>query len=81
MTAYCKICGLFLYYLYMEDEYSEFLIGLLKNRIRDLRLKLDRSKNPVFDDDKLTEAEVTSIEAEIKKWKLELKLMNINYDF
>ena len=65
----------------MEDEYTEFIIELLENRIRALRLKLDRSKNPVFEDDKLTTAEITSIEAEIKHWKIEQKLMNINYDF
>ena len=65
----------------MEDEYTEFIIELLENRIRALRLKLDRSKYPVFEDDKLTTAEITSIEAEIKHWKIEQKLMNINYDF
>lgn len=65
----------------MEDEYTEFLIELLENRIRALRLKLDRSKYPVFEDDKLTTAEVTSIEAEIKHWKMEQKLIDINYDF
>ena len=65
----------------MEDEYNEFLIELLENRIRALRLKLDRSKYPVFEDDKLTTAEVTSIEAEIKHWKMEQKLIDINYDF
>ena len=65
----------------MEDEYTEFLIGLLENRIRDLRLKLDRSKYPVFEDDKLTTAEITSIEAEIKHWKVEQKLLRINDDF
>ena len=65
----------------MEDEYTEFILGLVENKIRDLRLKLDRSKNPVFEDDKLTTAEITSIEAEIKHWKLELKLIKKNYDF
>lgn len=65
----------------MNDEYTEFLIELLENRIRALRLKLDRSKYPVFEDDKLTTAEVTSIEAEIKHWKMEQKLIDINYDF
>ena len=65
----------------MEDEYTEFILGLIENKIRDLRLKLDRSKNPVFEDDKLTRSEVTTIEAEIKHWKLELKLMKINEDF
>ena len=65
----------------MEDEYTEFILGLVENKIRALRLKLDRSKNPVFEDDKLTTAEITSIEAEIKHWKLELKLIKKNYDF
>ena len=65
----------------MEDEYTEFLIELLDSKIRALRLKLDRSKNPVYEDDKLTTAEITSIEAEIKHWKLELKLIKKNYDF
>ena len=65
----------------MEDEYTEFLIGLLENRIRALRLKLDRSKNPVNEDEKLTTAEINSIEAEIKHWKVEQKLLRINDDF
>lgn len=65
----------------MEDEYTEFLIELLDSRIRALRLKLDRSKYPVYEDEKLTPAEVATIEAEIKHWKLELKLTKINYDF
>lgn len=65
MTAYCKICGLFFIFIIMENEYTEFLIGLIENRIRALRLKLDRSKNPVYEDDKLTSSEVTTIEA----WK------------
>ena len=65
----------------MEDEYTEFLIGLLENRIRALRLKLDRSKNPVHEDDKLTTSEINSIEAEIKHWKVEQKLLRINDDF
>jgi hypothetical protein len=65
----------------MEDEYNEFLIDLLEHRIRDLRLKLDRSKYPVYEDEKLTTAEVATIEAEIKHWKLQLKLTKINYDF
>lgn len=65
----------------MEDEYTEFLIELLNSKIRALRLRLDRSKNPVYEDDKLTTAEVTSIEAEIKHWKLEQKLLRINDDF
>jgi len=65
----------------MEDEYNEFLIGLLENRIRDLRLKLDRSKYPVYEDEKLTTAEVATIEAEIKHLKLQLKLTKINNDF
>lgn len=81
MTAYCQICGLFLFLYYMEDEYTEFLIELLNSKIRALRLRLDRSKNPVYEDDKLTTAEVTSIEAEIKHWKLEQKLLRINDDF
>lgn len=65
----------------MEDEYTEFLIGLLENRIRALRLKLDRSKYPVNEDEKLTTTEINSIEAEIKHWKLEQKLLRINDDF
>lgn len=65
----------------MEDEYTEFLIELLDSKIRALRLKLDRSKNPVYEDDKLTTAEIASIEAEIKHWKLEQKLLRINHDF
>lgn len=65
----------------MEDEYTEFLIELLNSKIRALRLRLDRSKNPVYDDDKLTTAEITSIEAEIKHWKIEQKLLRINDDF
>lgn len=65
----------------MEDEYNEFLIVLVESRIRDLRLKLDRSENPAFEDEKLTTAEATSIEAEIKHWKLESKLIKINKDF
>ena len=65
----------------MEDEYTEFLIELLNSKIRALRLKLDRSKNPVYEDDKLTSAEIASIEAEIKHWKLEQKLLRINDDF
>lgn len=65
----------------MEDEYNEFILGLVENKIRDLRLKLDRSKNPLCEDEKLTTAEVASIEAELKHWKLELKLIKKNYDF
>lgn len=65
----------------MEDEYTEFLIELLDSKIRTLRLKLDRSKNPVYEDDKLTTSEIASIEAEIKHWKLEQKLLRINDDF
>lgn len=65
----------------MEDEYTEFLIELLNSKIRALRLKLDRSKNPVYEDDKLTSTEIASIEAEIKHWKLEQKLLRINDDF
>ena len=65
----------------MEDEYTEFLIELLDSKIRALRLKLDRSKYPVYEDDKLTSAEIASIEAEIKHWKLEQKLLRINDDF
>lgn len=80
MTTYCKICGFF-YFYYMEDEYTECIIELLENRIRALRLKLDRSKYPVYEDEKLTTAEVATIEAEIKHWKLQLKLTKINYDF
>ena len=62
----------------MKDEYTEFILGLIENKIRALLLKLDRSKNPVFEDDKLTTAEVTTIEAELKHWKLELKLVKKN---
>ena len=65
----------------MENEYTEFLIELLNNRIRALRLKLDRSKNPVYEDDKLTTSQVASIEAEIKHFKLQQKLLRINDDF
>lgn len=65
----------------MEDEYTEFLIELLNSKIRALRLKLDRSKNPVFKDDKLTTSQVASIEAEIKHFKLQQKLLRINDDF
>ena len=65
----------------MEDEYTEFLIELLNSKIRALRLKLDRSKYPVYEDEKLTSAEIASIEAEIKHWKLEQKLLRINDDF
>ena len=65
----------------MGNEYTEFLIELLNIKIRALRLKLDRSKNQVFEDDKLTSAEIASIEAEIKHWKLEQKLLRINDDF
>lgn len=81
MTAYCKICGLFFIFIIMENEYTEFILGLIENKIRALRLKLDRSKNPVYEDDKLTSSEVTTIEAEIKHWKLELKLIKKNEDF
>lgn len=65
----------------MEDEYNEFIAELCEKRIRELRLKLDRSKYPVYEDDKLTTSEIASIEAEIKHWKLQLKLTKINYDF
>lgn len=65
----------------MEDEYTEFLIELLNSKIRALRLRLDRSKNPVYEDDKLTTSEIATIEAEIKHWKLEQKLLRINDDF
>ena len=71
----------FFIFIIMEDEYTEFLIELLNSKIRALRLKLDRSKNPVYEDDKLTSAEIASIEAEIKHWKLEQKLLRINDDF
>ena len=71
----------FFYFIIMEDEYNEFLIELVESKIRALRLKLDRSKYPVYEDEKLTTAEITSIEAEIKHWKLEQKLMKIKYDF
>lgn len=81
MTAYCKICGLFFIFIIMENEYTEFLIGLLENRIRALRLKLDHSKNTVYEDDKLTTSEIASIEAEIKHWKVEQKLLRLNNDF
>lgn len=65
----------------MEDGYNEYIISLLESRIRALRLKLDRSKFPVYDYEKLTTSEAVSIEAEIKHYKLKLKLMKINYDF
>lgn len=65
----------------MGDGYKDFIKSLLENRIRDLRLRLDRSKYPICEDEKLTTAEFASIEAEIKHWKLELKLMDIEYDF
>lgn len=65
----------------MKDEYTEFLIDLLENRIRALRLKLDRSKYPVYEDEKLTTEEVATIETEIKHWKLQQKLLRINDDF
>lgn len=65
----------------MENEYTEFLIELLNSKIRALRLRLDSSKNPVFEDDKLTNAEINSIEAEIKHFKLQQKLLRINDDF
>jgi len=65
----------------MEDKYTEFLIDLLNSKIRALRLRLDRSKNPLYEDDKLTASEVATIEAEIKHWKLEQKLLRINNDF
>lgn len=65
----------------MEDKYTEFLIDLLNSKIRALRLKLDRSKYPVNEDEKLTSAEIASIEAEIKHWKVEQKLLRINDDF
>ena len=71
----------FVYFIIMGDEYTDFIVGLLENRIRELRLRLDRSKYPICEDEKLTTAEVASIEAEIKHWKLELKLMDIEYDF
>ena len=71
----------FFIFIIMEDEYTEFLIELLDSKIRALRLKLDRSKYPVYEDEKLTTAEIASIEAEIKHWKLEQKLMRINDDF
>jgi hypothetical protein len=70
----------FFIFIIMEDEYTEFLIELLDSKIRALRLKLDRSKNPVYEDDKLTTAEIASIEAEIKHWKVEQKLLRINDD-
>lgn len=65
----------------MENEYTEFLIELLNSKIRALRLRLDRSKNPVYEDDKLTKSEIATIEAEIKHWKLQQKLLRINDDF
>lgn len=71
----------FVYFIIMGDEYKNFLVDLIKHRIRDLRLRLDRSKNPVCEDDKLTTSEIATIEAEIKHCKLELKLMYIEYDF
>lgn len=71
----------FFIFIIMKDEYTEFLIDLLNSKIRALRLKLDRSKNPVYEDDKLTSAEIASIEAEIKHWKIEQKLLRINDDF
>ena len=71
----------FFIFIIMEDEYNEFLITLVESRIRDLRLKLDHNKYPVIEDDKLTTSEVTSIEAEIKHWKLELKKYQLEQDF
>ena len=71
----------FFIFIIMENEYTEFLIELLNSKIRALRLRLDRSKNPVYEDDKLTKSEIATIEAEIKHWKLQLKLTKINYDF
>lgn len=47
----------------MKNEYTEFLIELLNSKIRALRLRLDRSKNPVYEDDKLTKSEIATIEA------------------
>lgn len=64
----------------MEDEYTEFILGLIENKIRALRLKLDNSKNTVYEDEKLTTSEIASIEAEIKHWKVEQKLLRINDD-
>ena len=71
----------FFIFIIMKDEYTEFLIDLLENRIRALRLKLDFSKYPVYEDEKLTTDEVATIEAEIKHWKLQQKLLRINDDF
>jgi hypothetical protein len=71
----------FFIFIIMEDKYTEFLIDLLNSKIRALRLKLDRSKYPVNEDEKLTSAEIASIEAEIKHWKVEQKLLRINDDF
>lgn len=65
----------------MENEYNEFIIDLIKSRIRALCRKLDHNKYPLFDDDKLTDSEVASIEAEIKHWKLEIKKYKIDQDF
>ena len=48
MTAYCKICGFL--YIIMGDEYTDFIVSLLENIIRDLRLRLDRSKYPICED-------------------------------
>jgi hypothetical protein len=71
----------FFIFIIMEDEYTEFLIELLDSKIRALRLKLDRSKYPVYEDERLTTAEIASIEAEIKHWKLEIKKYKIEQDF
>lgn len=71
----------FFIFIIMENEYTEFLIELLNSKIRALRLRLDRSKNPVYEDDKLTKSEIATIEAEIKHWKLQQKLLRINDDF
>lgn len=64
----------------MKDEYTKFILGLIENKIRALRLKLDNSKNTVYEDEKLTTSEIASIEAEIKHWKVEQKLLRINDD-
>lgn len=72
MTAYCKICGLFLYYLYMEDEYKQFLIQFCKLEIRRLQMQLTLAFSP---------EEKTKIELQIKKEKEALRRFELEQDF
>lgn len=75
MTAYCKICGLFLFFIKMmtsNEEIRELMIRLCKLEIRRLNVQLLLTYS--------TE-EKSKIELQIKQEKEELRQYEMEQDF